>query len=79
MKAIKKDIEQLLRVLLVLIIELLLELGNNTFQLKWGHRFLSIEPELLHEFCKSYRQFPLSAKGVLIVDLFFKIALQKVV
>ena len=53
MESVKQYVQQLLRVLLILIIELLLKLGDDTLKFERRHRFLSVKPQLLHELSKS--------------------------
>ena len=47
-ETVEKDVEELLRILLVLVVELLLKLGDYALQLERRNRFFTVEPQLLH-------------------------------
>ena len=47
-ETVEKDVEELLRILLVLVVELLLKLGDYALQLERCNRFFTVEPQLLH-------------------------------
>ena len=65
-------------ILLVLIVELLLEFRNDALHLKRCNAFLGVEPELLHELGKPYRQLALGAQWILVVDLALEVASEEV-
>ena len=79
MQPIEEDVEKLLRILLVLVVELFLKLGDYALELERRDRLFTIEPQLLHQLCEANGQFALCAQRVLVVDLFLEVASQEVI
>ena len=65
-------------VLLVLVIELPLELGDNVLHLKRCHELFRIEPKLLHQLSKADCQLALCTQWVRVIDFLLEVALEEV-
>lgn len=78
MESVEKHVEQFLGVLLLLVVELFLELGDYVFEFEGRDILLGVEPQLLHQFGKSNRKFPLRAQWVRVIDLLLKVAFKEV-
>ena len=61
MKAVEEDVEELLGILLVLVVELLLKLGDYALELERCNRLFAVEPQLLHQLREANGQLALRA------------------